>query len=680
MNTKEDLRRNLLDLDNRGYKAYKDILGTYEFDDFTLIVDYIQADPFAAPSKFRVHVPPNIAGFPPELYNTPIREIALRDYLTRQFDHHSREISNRRGTGKSGMIAITKMGQEVLDRTSARFIYIAPPAPKPTNDNPALQRARPRPSSKEKGVEMRFFVGLPARGRQILGRQAAAMLCDDIPLIIERSLQYKNLDPDVCKRHVETVEDADWLRQQLAEKEIVAFIPNGAILPRRSGIDSRPLEADVVPFQSPPSLEVEFNRPNFGEIKGLGIPKGITLIVGGGYHGKSTLLKAIELGIYNHIAGDGREFVVTSPAAVKIRAEDGRSIAGVDISPFINQLPQGRSTTEFSTENASGSTSQATNIMEALEVIAGSKKEDETPCGDHPVLLVDEDTAATNFMIRDRRMQALIAKDQEPITPFIDKIRQLYTDYGVSTILVIGGSGDYFDVADTVIAMENFQPQELTEKAKEIAAEYTTGRIIEGGEQFGEIRPRVLVPESLNPSRGRRDVRVKVRDIDEVTFGTEDVDLSAVEQLVSKDQLRAIAAAMVYAKKSYINGQYTLPEIIDRVMSDIAEKGLDVITPFPQGDLAMFRQFELAAAINRVRALEIKSGEDVENVESVEKAKPILKKVTQEDESTPEVEPTSEAEPLSETESVQATEPEVEPVQATEPEPESTSETESVES
>jgi predicted ABC-class ATPase len=275
---------------------------------------------------------------------------------------------------------------------------------------------------------------------------------------------------------------------------------------------------------------------------------------------------------------------------------------GVDISPFINQLPQGRSTTEFSTENASGSTSQAANIMEALEALVLSTEE----TASKPVLLVDEDTAATNFMIRDRRMQALIAKDQEPITPFIDKVRQLYTDYGVSTILVMGGSGDYFDVADTVIAMENFEPVELTAKAKEIASQYATGRTPEGGEQFGTIRPRVPLPDSLDPRRGRREVRVKVRDVDEVLFGSEDIDLSAVEQLVSKDQLRAIAAAMVYAKRRYIDGTQTLPAILDQVMADIAQKGLDVITPFPQGDLALFRRFELAAAINRVRTLEMK--------------------------------------------------------------------------
>ncbi|MBE9141976.1 ABC-ATPase domain-containing protein [Planktothrix mougeotii] len=604
MNTKENLQRLLLDLDNRGYKAYKDILGTYEFPDFTLIIDYVQGDPFAAPSKFRVHIPPNVAGFPPELYRSRSREIALRDYLIREFDHTAREISSHRGTGKSGMIAVTKMGQEILERTSASLITITPPSPKPIiGGNPALQRAHPTLSTSEKGIEMRFFVGLPARGRNILGRQAAMMICDDIPAIVDRALRYQNLDGEAIKRHVEIVEDADWLREQLAEKELVAFVANGAILPRRSGVDSRPLEDNVIAFQSPESLELEFNCPNQGIIKGLGIPKGITLIVGGGYHGKSTLLNAIELGVYNHIPGDGRECVITNPSAVKIRAEDGRSVSGVDISPFINQLPQGRSTSEFSTENASGSTSQAANIMEALEALVLAEKPESSAIP--AVLLVDEDTAATNFMIRDRRMQELIAKDQEPITPFIDKVRQLYTDHNVSTILVMGGSGDYFDVADTVIAMENFQALELTAKAKEIAREYSTGRTLEGGEAFGVIRPRIPISESLDPSRGRWDVRIKVRDVDEVLFGTEDIDVSAVEQIVSKDQLRAIAAAMVYAKQNYINGEKTLPQILDAVMQDIATKGLDVITPFPQGDLAIFRRFELAAAINRIRTLEV---------------------------------------------------------------------------
>ncbi len=566
MADQKHLRSTLLDLDGRGYKAYLDIKGSYQFSDFILIVDHVQGDPFASPSKLRVKVPQSVARFPQELYQSPTRSIALGDYLTREFDAAAKEISSFRGTGKSGLISIANTGQEVLERTATVI-----------NDH---------------YLEVRFLVGLPARSRRILGRTAAEMLVVDIPDIVNSALKYPNLNGKKVKKHVETVEDAHWLRQQLPERGLVAFIANDSILPRSSGVDPTPLVRDAVPFQAPPSMSVEFNCPNRGLIKGMGIPTGITLIVGGGYHGKSTLLRAMELGVYNRIPGDGREFVVTNPAAVKIRAEDGRSIAGVNISPFINQLPQGRSTTKFSTPNASGSTSMAANIIEALE--AGAE-----------LLLVDEDTAATNFMIRDRRMQQLIAKDKEPITPFIDKVKQLYADYGVSTILVMGGSGDYFEVADTVIAMENFQPHNVTEKAQAIATKHLNERIGEGGEEFGDITPRVPLGESIDPSRGRRAVKLKVRDVSEVAFGEEDIDLAAVEQIVDPAQLRSIASAIVYAKEKYLDRRRTIPEILMAVMTDIEAKGLDILTEFPQGNLAIFRHFELAAALNRLRTLKV---------------------------------------------------------------------------
>ncbi|PSO48185.1 MAG: ATPase [Cyanobacteria bacterium SW_9_44_58] len=569
MQNQDQLRSTLQRLDNASYKAYKDIKGSYDFIDFKLLIDYVQGDPFAAPSQMRVQVPQSIAGFPDFLYQSTSRQIALRDYLTRQFRQAAGKISDSRGTGKSGLIAITSVGQEILERSSVLV--------------------------NEEMVEARFVVGLPAKGRRILGRQAAELLCEDIPEIVDQALIYQSLSPKAIRQHVETVEDADWLRDQLPERNLVAFVPNGAILPRRSGVDDRPLDdPNVVSFQSPPELQVSFDCPNRGTVEGMGIPEGITLIVGGGYHGKSTLLQALELGIYNHLPNEGRELAVTNLDAVKIRAEDGRNVVGVDISPFINQLPQGRSTTDFSSPNASGSTSQAANIVEALE--AGAN-----------VLLVDEDTTATNFMIRDHRMQQLISKDKEPITPFIDKIQQLYQDYHVSTVLVMGGSGDYFDMADTVIAMENYRPYEVTEKAKAIAQENRTERSIEGGETFGTITPRIPLAKSIDPSRGKKDVNVKVRDDDEVSFGSEEIDLAAVEQLVDQGQLRAIAAAIVYAKKQYVDGQRTLPEILDLIQEDMAKKGLDVITPSPQGDLTYFRRFELAAAINRLRTLTVKS-------------------------------------------------------------------------
>ncbi|MGA7935077.1 MAG: ABC-ATPase domain-containing protein, partial [Kovacikia sp.] len=565
MATQADLRRSLNRIDQQNYKAYKDLKGRYEFPGFTLLIDRVQGDPFASPSQCRVKIPQSQAAFPKQLYHNRSREVALRDYLTRQFDQVAQTVRQHRGSGSSGLLAIVQTGQTLLERTSA-FI-----------DDTEL--------------EVRFVVGLPAFGRRVAGLQAAEMLCDDLPKLVNRALLYSSVDAKSLQHHVETAEDADWLREHLHEKGLVAFVADGAILPRRSGVDDRPLIEASIPFQAPASLRVEFTCPNRGLVTGMGIPAGVTLIVGGGYHGKSTLLRAIELGVYNHIPQDGREQVITHPAAVKIRAEDGRSIVGVDISPFINHLPQGRSTTHFSTQNASGSTSQAANIIEALEA-------------DAKVLLVDEDTAATNFMIRDRRMQALIAKDKEPITPFIDKIRQLYTDYGVSTILVMGGSGDYFDVADTVIAMQDFQPQDVTAQAKAIAQQHTTARASEGGQKFGALTPRILEVNTV--ADDDRPMKRKVPDLDTIVLGREEIDLSAVEQVVEKGQLRAIAAAILYLQHHYLNGNRSLPEILDLILADIQNQGFDSLSFLPEGDFAAFRRFELAAAINRWRNLRLR--------------------------------------------------------------------------
>ncbi|MDY6965832.1 MAG: ABC-ATPase domain-containing protein [Halobacteriota archaeon] len=568
MQTKVDLKRVLRRIDGRGYKAYNDLKGSYDCEEYVLIVDHVQRDPFAPPSQVRVQVPQRIAEFPRETYNNKSREVALRDFLTRIFFDASRRISRgNRGTGKSGKISIDRPGQEILKRTS---MFIT-----------------------EEYVEARFVVGLPAFGRKIAGGHAEAMLLDELPLIVQASLYYKNLNEKRLFEHIETAEDADFLRGRLEMLGLVAFVADGAILPRASGVDSRPMTGGmVIPFKSPESLRVEVKLPNRGAIKGMGISEGVTLIVGGGYHGKSTLLKALELGVYNHIPGDGREFVVTIPDAMKIRAEDGRRIEKVDISPFISNLPFGQETRAFSSEDASGSTSQSANIIEALEV--GAR-----------VLLIDEDTSATNFMIRDQRMQELVSKDKEPITPFIDKVRQLKKDLGVSTILAIGGSGEYFDVADSVICMVEYKPYDLTEEARAIAKKYKAGRTSEGGESFGQITKRIPLSHSFDPSKGKREVKISSKGLQSIAFGTQTIDLGAVEQLVDISQTRAIGAAIYYAMR-YMDGKRTLKEIVVSVLDDATKKGLEVLDRRPVGDYAEFRGLELASAINRLRTLSVR--------------------------------------------------------------------------
>ncbi|MDG6256273.1 MAG: ABC-ATPase domain-containing protein [Methanomicrobiaceae archaeon] len=565
MKSDDDLRNQLRRIDGRGYKAYRDIKGVFAFLSFTLNIDHIQGDPFAAPSKMRVQLPLDVAGLPPETHATGSRETALCDFLTRRF---AKEAENRgarrRGSGKSGLIAIDRPGQEILERTSVLL--------------------------GEGTLEARFVAGLPARGRTIAGRQAEAMLLEDIPAIIEASLLYENLDHDALVRHIEVNEDAEYLRACICRSGLIAFVADGSVLPRASGVDDRPMTGPrVVPFTSPPSLVHEVELPNCGTILGMGISEGITLITGGGYHGKSTLLNALERGIYNHIPGDGREFVVSNPSSVKIRAEDGRRIEKVDISPFISNLPFGQETRAFSTDDASGSTSQAANIMEALEI--GAK-----------ALFIDEDTSATNFMIRDHRMQELIAKEKEPITPFIDKVAQISHDHGVSTVLVIGGSGDYFDVAGCVICMDEYTARDCTRDAHAIAERYRAERVAEGGDRFGAFRERIPLPGSFDPSRGRREVKISPKGMHAIAFGNHTIDLSAVEQLVDISQTNAIGDA-IHCAVSLMDGQKSLSEVVHSVEARIREHGLDAIGPQPAGDYAEFRPFELAAAINRLRTM-----------------------------------------------------------------------------
>ncbi len=568
MATAKDLQNLLYRIDGRGYPAYKEIAGKWTFPSFVLFIDHVQGDPFAAPSRLRIFLPPESAPFPEELRRPRERALGVEWLLARRFADQARKAGARRGSGKSGMLEMDRPGQEVLERTAVRLLP-------------------------EGGVEARFFAGLPAAGRRILGRQAAEMLLHDLPEVVSRTLLPSAYPPGLLRLHAETNQDASFLRGILKERGLVAFAADGAVLPRRSGVDDRPLEEGAVPFRSPDSLRVEVELPNRGKITGMGIPAGVTLIAGGGFHGKSTLLRALERGVWNHPPGDGREFVVSLEGAVKIRAEDGRSVAGVDISPFIRDLPGGKETSFFSTPNASGSTSQAANIMEALE--AGAE-----------VLLLDEDTAATNFMIRDHRMQELISREREPIVPFVDRARSLFEDLGVSTILVMGGSGDYFDVADRVIAMEEYVPRDVTGLAREIARRIPTGRKPEAPGPMARPEGRVPARESIDPSKGRREVSLKSRGLHVIQVGRETIDLRWVEQLVDTSQTRAVGLALLLLWEKVLDGRRTVAEALDYVEREIQEKGLDALDRRRLPDLARFRPFELAAALNRLRTLKIR--------------------------------------------------------------------------
>jgi len=570
-------------IDGRGYKAYKDIAGSYQFRTFELFIDHVQGDPFAAPSKIRIRVPCEKAGFPENLFSTTVRRVALQDFLARQVKNAVQKYSGgSKGTGKSGMILIDAGAQEVLERTALVVC--------------------------QKWVEARIYVGLPAAGRRILGKEAQTIFFSELPRIADNSLFWNNIPHKKATDFVNCIENQEFIRRQLAEKKLVAFVADGSILPRQSGATDLPMSPkNAIAFQSPNSLQTSFEVPHpvstqtgtTNIISGMGIPQGVTLIVGGGYHGKSTLLNAIQRGVYPHIPGDGREYVVALRDAVKIRAEDGRSMKGVDISPFIGNLPYGKNTREFSTDDASGSTSQAGNIMESLEMGA-------------QCLLLDEDTSATNFMVRDARMQALVHKNDEPITPFIDRVKEIYENFGVSTILVMGGCGDYFEKADTVIMMKEYLPLEKTESAKQIALKNPSGRTKEAPEYPFQITPRIPMRESFDPSRGRREVKIDAKSLGTILFGRDMINLSFVEQLVDQSQTRAVGYALFLASHRFMDGKTTLKDIIKAVEIFLDKNGMDVLDPYHRqerhpGSFARPRKYEIAAAINRMRTLGIKT-------------------------------------------------------------------------
>jgi predicted ABC-class ATPase len=556
------LRSTLDRIDRKGYGAYKDLSGVHDFDTFTLFVDRVQRDPFAPQSLIRIRTREN--PFDHDLFETPVRRVAFEDFLTRSVETAIRRVvRGNRGSGGSGRVEIQRTSQVVIPRTS---MVVAPDY-----------------------VEARMAVGLPARGRSVDARAAKTVLLEELPEVVRRGLvpaPQGGMEEERARLHVEAVEDANHLRGRLPDLGLVAFVADGAVLPRESGASDRPLGDGAVPFESPEEYRVEVDLPSRGTVSGMGVPEGVTLVAGGGFHGKSTLLSALSWGVYDHLPGDGRELVVARDDAVKIRAEDGRSVSGVDISAMIGDLPGGRSTEDFSTPNASGSTSQAANIAEAIE--SGTS-----------LLLVDEDTSATNFMIRDERMRELVRS--EPISPFIDLVQPLYRSLNISTVVVVGGVGDYLDVADRVILLEDYRPSDATPRAREVTKKFPPRAPLTPREMRSP-RKRVADPSPINLRRGKRQT-ARGKGLHTIELGRERVDLSYLEQLAEAGQTEAVAR--IVGEWVAAGEVRDVRDLLTEALASVAENGLDSLGGFRghPGEMSLTRAQELAAALNRIRAL-----------------------------------------------------------------------------
>lgn len=597
MRSDRDLQHELERIDRRGYPAYKDLRGQYDFGDFVLSIDHVQGDPFASPSSMSVRVPNEVLHIPAGLWDEVHRRTALEDVLLRRFSRALAACSMRAGgSGKSGVLATTRPGQEVLARSACEV--------------------------RGGAVTLRFEAGLPAHGRTVDGRAAAKMLLDFVPECVERTLFVDDGLLDQAWAAVELADDQRAAREQMEASDLVAFVANGSILPRESGVSQRPLKSALA-FEAPAEQRVVLDLPHRGKVAGMGIKRGVTLIVGGGYHGKSTLLRALQDGVYNHVAGDGRELVLTDSSAVKLRAEDGRAVSGVDISLFIRDLPDGRDTSRFSTVDASGSTSQAAATVEAWE--AGAR-----------ALLIDEDTSATNFMVRDALMEAVVAREFEPITPFVERVRDLWERAGVSSIIVAGSSGAYFSVADAVLQMDRYRVHDITAHVRAVCMELevpatprAAGFALPAGNREIAVAPVAPGTDSARGDRGGHDdrggrgarggyggrgagrgprpdrIKVRTSGCEELQVGRGSADVRLVEQLVDPCQARALAQLVRMGAQAGILVQgKPVAKAVDELMALLDREGWCALAErdYVACGLALPRPQELAAVLNRWRA------------------------------------------------------------------------------
>jgi len=565
MNDLKELRKLFSSLSGRPPEEFETIEGTYDYGDFELIVDPAPESLSRNTVRLRARVPLENAGFPPHVFENEARETAVRDFIARTFASRALHLTRKTWKKNAGRVSIDRLSSEMLE-TSAVVV------------GGGL-------------LEARFTAELPVEKGGVPGLGAQDLFINTIPKIVRSSMFYRGIDGDRLSSWLGTAEDADYIRKRLPDMGLVAFIADGSILTGPGDAEDRH-RGNGIPFKSPGELAVTLEPPNRGKIRGMGIPAGITVVTGATATGKSTLLRAVAMGVYNHVPGDGRELVVTVPDAVLVPSDPGRRIEKVDISTFIARDAEGGDTKRYSAERAGALESQAAAVMEMLEV--GTS-----------LLLIDEDDSAVKLLSRDARIQALVPAGEEPVRPFPDILPALRDEMGVSTVITTSTSGDCLDCADTVIVMRGFQAHAATERVKRVVEERPTGRVLEGGGRLHRPKARFPLRHSLEPAKAGKDRESRPRGVEYVQYGDEFIDMSGVPQLASVSQARGIARGLALAHRLLDRGR-SLRETVEEVMKRVCTVGLDTLSNRCMGDLAGFRAHELAAAINRLKKLKVK--------------------------------------------------------------------------
>ncbi|MEN7973440.1 MAG: P-loop domain-containing protein [Verrucomicrobiota bacterium] len=574
MKDKKEFFSLLAELDGQPYSEYEQLVGDFDFSRYVIKCTKIDLDAAEAEDPvFCVRIPQTIAEIPEYLFDSPLRRTAMEDLLIRRLSANIESIANYDHNG-----------------IARRHIHSASP----------VQKILPRNAlmlTKEY-IEVYIQITLPIQqmiidGESVIsvdGEMAQHIFFDDLPEIISNSLLYCNIEAAEADLFVNNMEDTDRLRQNLGASGLVSFVSDGALVSRMSGGDLPDYER-LAPVEIDESLAEEVEVPHGGAVRGLGIPNGLTLILGESNSGRVDLVDAISQGIYNHIPGDGREHIVTVADAVGICSEVGRPIQQVDISAFAKELPDGGNPSSYSTHSAGSFTSQAASTVEALE--AGAR-----------VLIFDEHTSSSTFLSADTRVSPLLGESSR--NTLAARARQMVDELGIS--MIVSGSSlvaEFIPIADKILKVENFRVSDVTEEAK--ALDVVASSVASDNVNLGSIlsRSRWVMPSSIDPSIGREDLVIHTDDAEFLQFGRSLVDLGAIRQIADVDQARAIGFVLYYAKLRYMDEGYPIREILDLVDRDLGNEGLNALARDLRGDLARPRRYEVAAALNRLPAFRV---------------------------------------------------------------------------
>ncbi|QHI68444.1 P-loop domain-containing protein [Tichowtungia aerotolerans] len=563
MKDRKEFYNALAEIDGKPFAEYESLAGDYDFARYVIKCSAISTDKDADFPVFNIRVPQSIAELPGHLYDSPVRRTALEDMLARNLAEAVDQIARFDESGVARRhIMVAQPGQKILPRTCVAVT--------------------------KEYVDARIRISLPFKvmmsgERLVDGEMARKLFFEDLPEVISNSIFCCNLNIAEAENFVNTMEDSDRVRQALATMGLVSFVGEGSFLAREKDSDN-PDYDNIAPFEVEGDVLAEVEVPNAGTIRGLGVPAGLTVVLGDDAGGRKSFMDALAAGVFNHVPGDGREHVLTVSDAVQIDADPGRSIQEINISPFFAEIDDA-DPSSYSTDSAGASVSQAAGIIEALEV--GAR-----------VLLVDEDTSAPAFLTTDTRVASLLG--ETPLSSLAQRARQMVDELGIS--LVVGGENlvaEYIPVADTVLKVEDFQVKDITEEAKALAIEPPPeAPAVNLGPMLA--RSRWIMPSSIDASVGRIDQLIQALDLKAVQFGRSVIELDSVSQLADESQTLTIGLLLYYAKLRYMQEGYPLREMLDMIDRDLSTEGLGSISRDLRGDLARPRRYELAAALNRL--------------------------------------------------------------------------------